>query len=172
MKLKFKVATENDILAITELVNNAYRPNSTLKGWTHESDLISGDRTNIEQIRSLFKAQSFLLLTLENDTLVSCVHLEIDGDFAYIGMLATNPQIQGLGYGKQMLEYAETFAKETFEVQRFVMKVLLIRKELLEFYLRRGYKVTDTTYDYPIGAGVGQPKVNNLKVGILEKVAF
>lgn len=171
MKLQFKVATENNIQAITELVNNAYRPTSTLKGWTHESDLISGERTNTEQIRSLFKAHSFVLLALINETLVSCVQVDIDGDCAQIGMLATNPKIQGLGYGKQMLEFAETFAKENFSVHRFVMKVLLIRKELLEFYFRRGYKATDTSYDYPIGAGVGQPKVNDLKVGMLEKMA-
>lgn len=172
MKLQLRVATLSDVQATSELVNNAYRPKSNLKGWTHESDLISGDRTGPDQIRSLFKAHSYVLLSLLNETVIACVHVEIEDDVAHIGMLATNPAIQGLGYGKQMLEFAETFSRKNFSVNKYLMKVLLARNELLEFYFRRGYKVTDTKYDYPIEAGVGQPMVNNLKVGVLEKVAI
>ena len=171
MNLQFKTATIEDAQAVAILVNSAYRPTGDIKGWTHESELISGERTNVEQVNSLVRDKSFVLVAVENGNIVACVHVEIHGLNAHIGMLATSPKIQGLGYGKEMLSYAENFASKNFSVTNYVMKVLLARKELLDFYIRRGYIKTDSTYDYPITAGVGSPKVTNLQVGVLEKVA-
>ncbi len=171
MNLKFKVATANDAQFISDLVNAAYRPTGSHKGWTHESELISGERTSPEQILSLFCKYSYVLLSLKNDKLVACIHVEIDGDCAILGMLATNPEFQGLGYGKKILAYAENFSSQKYSVYKYVMKVILSRSELLDFYIRRGYKVTNITYDYPVSAGVGIPKVTGLRVGVLEKLA-
>ena len=171
MNLQFKTASAKDAKAIVDLVNSAYRPTGDIKGWTHESELISGERTNVEQVSSLFRDNSYVLVAVENDNIVACVHLEIVALIALIGMLATSPDIQGLGYGKQMLSYAENFASKNFSVNKYEMKVLLARKELLAFYIRRGYITTGSTYEYPIFAGVGSPKVTNLQVGVLEKVA-
>ncbi|HPH06685.1 MAG TPA: GNAT family N-acetyltransferase [Methylotenera sp.] len=171
MKLQFKTASIEDAQAIALLVNRAYRPNGDVKGWTHESELISGERTNVEQVSSLFGDNSYILVAVENGNIVACVYLEIHGLSAHIGMLATNPELQGLGCGKQMLFYAEEFASKNFSVTKYVMKVLLARKELLDFYTRRGYIATGSTFEYPVSAGVGSPKVTNLQVGILEKMA-
>lgn len=171
MKLQFKTATIEDAQAITILVNSAYRPTDDIKGWTHESELISGERTHVEQVSRLFRDNSYVLVAVENDHIVSCVHLDIDGSSAHIGMLATHPELQGLGCGKQMLSYAEGFASKNFSVRKYVMNVLLARKELLAFYIRRGYIATGLTYEYPISANVGSPKVTNLQVGVLEKMA-
>lgn len=171
MNLQFKTATIEDAQAIAILVNSAYRPTGDIKGWTHESELISGERSNAKQVSSLVRDNSYVLVAVENGNIVACVHVEIHGLNAHIGMLATCPKIQGLGYGKEMLSYAENFASKNFSVTKYVMKVLLARKELLDFYIRRGYIKTDSTYDYPISAGVGSPKVTNLQVGVLEKVA-
>lgn len=171
MNLQFKTATIEDAQAVAILVNSAYRPTGDIKGWTHESELILGERTNIEQVCSLFRDNSYVLVAVENGNIVVCVHVEIHGLCAHIGMLATSPDIQGLGYGKQMLAYAENFASKNFSVTKYEMKVLSARKELLAFYIRRGYITTDTTYEYPISAGVGSPKVTNLQVGVLEKMA-
>ncbi|NOU40247.1 MAG: GNAT family N-acetyltransferase [Methylotenera sp.] len=171
MKLQFKTASIEDAQAIAILVNSAYRPTCDKKGWTHESELISGERTNIEQVSSLFRDNSYVLVAVENANIVACVHVEIHGLCAHIGMLATSPELQGLGCGKQMLSYAEGFARENYSVSKYVMNVLLARKELLDFYIRRGYKTTASTYEYPVSAGVGSPKVTNLQVGVLEKMA-
>jgi N-acetylglutamate synthase-like GNAT family acetyltransferase len=171
MNLQFKIATIEDAQAIATLVNSAYRPTGDIKGWTHESELISGERANIEQVCSLFHENSFILIAYNNN-IVACVHVEIIKDSAHIGMLATSPVIQGLGYGKQMLSYAEVFASQNFPVKKYVMKVLLARSELIAFYLRRGYILIEVTSDYPISSGVGSPKVDGLKVGVLEKIAL
>lgn len=171
MNLQFKTATIEDAQAITILVNRAYRPTGNVKGWTHESELISGERTNVEQVSSLFRDNSYVLVAVQNGSIVVCVHVEIHGLCAHVGMLATSPEIQGLGYGKEMLSYAEGFASKNFSVTKYVMNVLLARKELLAFYTRRGYITTGSTYEYPISAGVGSPKVTSLQVGVLEKMA-
>lgn len=170
MNLQFKTASAKEAKAIVDLVNSAYRPTGDIKGWTHESELISGERTNVEQVSSLFRDNSYVLVAVENGNIVVCVHVEIHGLCAHIGMLATSPEVQGLGYGKQMLSYAENFASKNFAVKKYEMKVLLARKELLAFYIRRGYITTGSTYEYPTTAGVGFPKVTNLQVGVLEKV--
>lgn len=170
MNLQFKTATVEYAQAINQLVNRAYRPTGDIKGWTHESELVSGERTSVEQVSSLFRDNSYVLVAVENGSLVACVHVEIHDLSAHVGMLATSPEIQGLGYGKQMLSYAEDFASQHFSVNKYVMKVLLVRKELLAFYNRRGYITTDSSYDYPAAAGVGSPKVTNLQVGVLEKM--
>lgn len=171
MNLHYKVATIEDAHAIASLVNRAYRPTDGVKGWTHESELVSGERANVEQVRSLFRDNSYLLVAVENENIVACVHIEIIALSAHIGLLATNPDLQGLGYGKLMLSYAEKFASKNYFVSKYEMKVLLARKELLAFYIRRGYITTGSTYEYPISDGVGSPKVTNLQVGVLEKMA-
>ncbi|MDP1615322.1 MAG: GNAT family N-acetyltransferase [Methylococcales bacterium] len=172
MNLQFKTATIEDAQVIAILVNSAYRPTGDIKGWTHESELISGERTNVEQVSSLFRDNSYVLVAVENGNIVACVHIEIHGTCAHIGMLATSPKIQGLGYGKEMLSYAEYFASKNFSVTKYVMKVLLARSELIAFYLRRGYILIEVTSDYPISSGVGSPKVDGLKIGVLEKIAL
>ncbi|PPD47046.1 MAG: GNAT family N-acetyltransferase [Methylotenera sp.] len=172
MNLQFKTATIEDAQAVAILVNSAYRPTGDIKGWTHESELISGERTNVEQVSRLFRDNSYVLMAVENANIVACVHVEIHGLCAHIGMLATSPDMQGLGYGKQMLSYAEDFASKNFSVTKYVMKVLLARSELIAFYLRRGYILIEVTSDYPISSGVGSPKVDGLKVGVLEKIAL
>ena len=102
--------------------------------------------------------------------MVACVHVKIADGCAHIGMLATRTETQGLGYGKQMLAYAERFACQNFSIEKFTMAVILARKELLAFYQRRGYSTTEIRHEYPLSAGVGFPKVAGLQVGILEKI--
>ena len=43
-------AGEQDIPALTSLVNSAYRGDSARKGWTHEADLLGGQRIDRQGI--------------------------------------------------------------------------------------------------------------------------
>jgi hypothetical protein len=45
MNLQSKTASIEYAQAIAILVNSAYRPTYNKKGWTHVSELISGERT-------------------------------------------------------------------------------------------------------------------------------
>ncbi|PPD50941.1 MAG: hypothetical protein CTY16_00715 [Methylobacter sp.] len=165
----FKIATSVDINNIVILVNQAYRP-ETAAGWTHENLLVSGSRIAAAQVLELILASdSRILLAYRQDALLACVHLKKAGSDCHIGMLAVEPSSQGAGVGKQLLAYAENYATSEWATATFVMAVLTARTELIAFYLRRGYQKTGKQMDYPLAAGVGTPRQQNLTLAILAK---
>lgn len=168
---QFRKATIIDVETIAKLVNNAYRPSTGISGWTHESDIVAGNRIDIPQIiETLSKKDSVVLLGLAGEIIIACVHVEKDSHNSYIGMLAVDPSLQAHGIGKNMLAHAEKYAQDHFNADKFVMAVVSARHELISFYQRRGYQKTGEIIEYPLDAGVGQPKLDNLKVEILEKL--
>jgi len=165
----FRTANKSDAKAIALLVNKAYRPETGTSGWTHESDLVSGNRASVGQVEeAISKPDSVILVGLNGSEIVACVHVEKDGSCCHIGMLAVNPKLQGLGAGKQMLAHAERYANENFCSEKFIMVVVSSRSELIAFYLRRGYQKTGTVQDYPRSAGVGTPKFSDIKTEVFE----
>lgn len=166
----FRIASESDALAIAELVNCAYRPRPDAAGWTHESDLVVGERTTPAQVTEIIKKQnSAVLLGLKNSEIVACVHIEKEETQSHIGMLAVKPDLQASGLGKQMLALGEKHATEAFGTNTFSLVVVSSRSELVAFYLRRGYQKAGSVMDYPLSAGAGTPKLPNLKIEVLEK---
>lgn len=166
----FRSANKCDAKAIAAVVNRAYRPEPGSGGWTHESDLVSGNRTSTTQvIEILKKPNSVILVGLNNSEIVACIHVEKEGGDSHIGMLAVNPTLQGTGAGKKMLSYAEEYATEVFGAEKFIMVVVSARINLISFYRRRGYKQTGSVMDYPLSAGVGIPRKQALKIEVLEK---
>lgn len=170
--LQFRTATTEDASAIAQLVNEAYRPEPGARGWTHEAELVAGNRTNAGQVQALIaKKSSVILLGLHDQDMVACVHLEKEGNDTHIGMLAVRPGLQGTGAGKNMLAYAEDYASHHFHAEKFVMVVVSLRKELLAFYLRRGYQQTGIVTPYPLDAEAGVPKLADLKIEVLHKAS-
>ena len=170
--LHFRVARVDDSSEIAQLVNEAYRPAPGMGGWTHESDLVSGKRISHEEVESLIKQEkSTVLVGVLGSMIVTCVHIESEGGNSYIGMLAVSPSLQGLGKGKEVLAHAEEYAVRNFSSNNFVMVVVAARTELVAFYLRRGYKKTGTTMQYPLDAGVGIPKFDALQIETLHKAS-
>jgi ribosomal protein S18 acetylase RimI-like enzyme len=169
MTPELRLACEADAKEIAALVNRAYRPSPQDAGWTHEANLVAGDRTTTEQVLSLFQEQSTILLLCLGPEIVACVHVQGSPSGAYIGMLATNPTLQAQGVGKQMLLHAETYAIDHFGALELKMSVLSSRPELLAFYERRGYVLTGEVEEYPMSAGVGQPMDPDTKVLSLAK---
>lgn len=167
----FRSARPDDAEAIAQLVNQAFRPRTGVAGWTHEAHLVAGDRIDPAQVlRALVADDTALLLGMAGDEIVACVQVELAGDSARIGMLAVATDRQGAGLGKAMLAYAEAHAVQRWQVEKFVMRVLSARAELLAFYLRRGYRRSGEVSDYPVNAA-GMPRTAGLKVEILEKGA-
>lgn len=50
MDVILREATPLDAADIVGLVNRAYRPSFENSGWTHERDLVAGNRTEHEQL--------------------------------------------------------------------------------------------------------------------------
>ena len=164
-----RIASKSDASEIAALVNKAYRPSPHERGWTHEADLVTGQRTSSEQVLSLFAPKSSILVLCQRSAIVACVHLQGGQSSVYIGMLATEPASQAQGLGKQMLFHAEQYAVEHFNATVFQMSVLSSRPELIAFYERRGYVRSGDVEEYPVSAGVGQPMVEGLQVEALVK---
>jgi ribosomal protein S18 acetylase RimI-like enzyme len=170
MPLELRIACEADAEDIAALVNRAYRPGPQEAGWTHEANLVSGDRTTVPQVLGMLQKPSTVLLLCDGANAVACVHVQgHPSDTAYIGMLATDPKLQAQGLGKQMLRHAEKYAAEHFKALAFKMSVLSSRPELLAFYERRGYVQTGEAEEYPLSAGVGQPLLSDMHLLLLAK---
>lgn len=167
----FGVAGPQHVASIVDLVNRAYRPTPGEAGWTHEAHLVSGVRTNAAQVAALIAASgSVVLIGREHARVVACVHVEAGEGGAQLGMLAVDPVSQGQGLGTRLLEFAEDHARETCSADRFLISVVARRAELVQFYLRRGYRETGRVLGFPDYAGV--PKEQDLELVELEKPAI
>ncbi|MEO6071006.1 MAG: GNAT family N-acetyltransferase [Chitinophagaceae bacterium] len=152
-------AKEKDVSEITHLVNGAYRGESSKKGWTTEADLLDGQRTDEEAIRLMLQKENSTLLVCKNELskVVGCVCLEKQGSAMYLGMLTVSPSLQGAGLGKFILMKAEEYAVDK-KATSIIMTVLTVRQELIDWYVRRGYKKTEEKKPFPEDSRFGIPK--------------
>src|SRR6266498_1882136 len=138
------VAAIADIPATRNLLNGAYRGESSLEGWTTEARLIAGNiRTDDSNLQKLIKQTGsvFLKYTNEANEIVGCVNLQQHDDKIYLGMFSVSPKLQGTGIGKQILQASEEYAKQV-KCGSIYMSVILVRNELIDWYQRHGYEDT------------------------------
>jgi ribosomal protein S18 acetylase RimI-like enzyme len=169
--LKFRHATRADVLAIVALVESAYRGDASRAGWTTEADLLDGQRTDADDVRSCVdRARSIVLLAERDHRLVACAHVAAEGGAGYFGMFSVTPALQGAGFGKHVLAEAERVVREDWQLHAMRMTVIDVRSELIAFYERRGYVRTGITKPFPYGdSRFGLPKRPDLRFEVLEK---
>lgn len=167
----FRAATLADVDAIVALVESAYRGESGLRGWTTESHLLDGRRTDAADVRALVeRAGSRILLAERDGRLVASCHVERQGDSGYFGMFAVDPIGQGGGLGKQVLAEAERIAREEWRCRGMRMTVIVQREELIAWYGRRGYRRTGEYQPFPYGdERFGIPRRDDLRFEVLRK---
>ena len=170
-ELTFRPATLTDIPALIALVTSAYRGDASKQGWTTEADMLDGQRIDAEALRhDIKRADSRILLALENGEVLACAHVAIEDGTGYFGMFAVSPDQQGSGVGKRMMAEAERLAREDWGLPGMRMTVIDIRDELIAFYERRGYARTGLKKPFPYGdERFGIPKRDDLRFEILEK---
>lgn len=169
--LSFRAATAADIPAVVALVESAYRGDSGRRGWTTESDLLDGPRTNKREVGLLLnQPDNRVLLAHDDGELVGCAHLRKKGGSCYFGMFAVNPERQRAGVGKRLIAEAERVAREELGCRQMEMTVISVRAELLDWYERRGYRRTGKTRPFPAGNGcAGFAKKIDLRFELLVK---
>jgi len=150
-------ANKADIAQLTLLVNSAYRGETSRKGWTTEADLFEGKRMSETILQQMMDAPQAVVYKYEAEgTIIGCVYLKNEGDDVYLGMLTVSPDVQAKGIGRQLLSFSEAAAKQWGAI-RIYMKVIDVRTELINWYLRHGYE--DTKQRIPFkGDGADVPK--------------
>lgn len=162
--LSIRTATLPDASQLQPLVQRAYRGEAARAGWTHEADLLKGERIGIDELTALIADPAERLLVAEDDGVpVGCVRVaDLGGGLAYLGLLAVEPARQAAGIGRVLIDAAEALARSTFGARRIEMTVIDRRAELIAYYQRRGYAPAGTR---PFPIAVEPP----LSMMVLEK---
>jgi ribosomal protein S18 acetylase RimI-like enzyme len=171
--LAFRFAHADDVPGIVDLVDSAYRGESSRAGWTTEADLLDGQRTDAEAICAVLAGSgSTMLLAEASGQLVGCCQLEQPRPRAeaYFGMFAVRPGGQGQGWGRQILAEAERLAHDDWSASTMVLSVLAQRPDLIAWYERRGFRRTGETRPFPYqNKRFGVPKRPDLSFVVLAK---
>lgn len=162
--VSFRFAKPGEARVIADLVNSAYRGDSSRAGWTTEADLLEGLRTDEAGVRKLIdEPDSMILLCVQREQIVGSVHLREENAGAYLGLFVVKPSMQGAGIGSMFMRAAEEIVRSEWGAKRMTMSVISVRHELIAFYQRRGYQRTGRTQPFPTDAGLSVALVQGLE---------
>lgn len=151
-------ATLDDIPALADLINRAYRGEAAHAGWTTEGHLLDGLRADAALLREMVAVPHTQFLKKEVDgALVGCVYLEPRGDAVYLSLLAVDPARQSQGLGQRLLLAAEAFTQR-LKRHQIKISVLEARPELLAWYERQGYQRLGQPVPFPSSTRFGRPR--------------
>lgn len=172
--LTIRKAVDADAPALLKLVNAAYRGDSSRAGWTTEADLVGDVRIVDAAVLEKINEPKGRLLVAYDDAgvLASCCEIRLSGvdSVGYFGMFAVDPQRQGGGIGRQVMDAAEKVAKEELGLARLEMTVIWTRHELLAWYERMGYNKTGEKRPFPYGDPTqGRPLRDDLYFEVIIK---
>ncbi len=156
MRFAFRLATAADLPALKTLVESAYRGDSARLGWTHEADLLFGERVSMADLAlAVGDADARVILCDVAGLLHGTVTITARaGDRAYLGMLCVDPRRQAGGLGRALIAEAEAVARRTFASTVMEMTVIAPRRDLIAYYIRRGYRETGERRPFPMATPV------------------
>jgi ribosomal protein S18 acetylase RimI-like enzyme len=142
----------DDLPRLHAVIERAYRGEEARAGWTHEADLLDGQRTDLATLQAILADETTqLLVAFDGDAPIGCVQVsDHGGSTGYLGLLCIEPRLQSAGLGRQLIAAAERHARDIFGADRMEMTVIENRAELIAYYERRGYAQTGERRDFPI----------------------
>jgi ribosomal protein S18 acetylase RimI-like enzyme len=166
---RIRAARRDEAEALAALVNSAYRGEGSRQGWTTEADLLDGTRVSVATVQALLADPECSLLVIGSERrLAGCVELRPSGAKLYVGMLTVAPDAQGRGLGGRLMDAAEARARDR-GFAALVMTVISVRRELIAWYVRRGFRPTGETHPFAFAdESFGLPK-QPLEFAVLEK---
>lgn len=185
-RLTFRYAHRGDAAAIVGMIERAYRGPEAAGKWTSEAGLLTGPRTDHDEVVALIdREDSRFILAEDDEKLMGCCLVQgvssdpapgpvysdtfgfpgyKDGkstaavNAAYFGMFAIDPDAHGGGLGKVVIAEAERRVAELWGVNQMVMTVINLRHELIAWYERRGYRQTGATLPFPFTETSGETR--------------
>jgi GNAT superfamily N-acetyltransferase len=126
--LYIRRAISSDKERLIELINAAYRVEDFFK---------YDDRVNEGEVEGYLN-QGLFFVGEDDAAVKACIHLEINANRAYFGLLSVDPSSQGKGWGKRMMEYVETEALK-HGCAYMDIQIVNVRPELPVYYGKYGY---------------------------------
>ena len=171
-EIKFRIAMDSDIAALHNLIEKAYRGETAKQGWTHEADLLGGQRTDSKALQEIIDdPEQVILMAMAAENMQGCVQLSrLANGCAYLGMLTVDPALQAAGLGKAILTESEHHVRQHWQSRAMEMSVIKQREELIAYYERRGYVRTGEQRPFPLDdPRFGLPKTDALEFTVLRK---
>ena len=165
-------ATAADIPVLHALVEAAFRGDSARGGWTHEADLLDGQRTDPAALGDAIAEPDKVILIAERDgEAIGCVQVgRVAPGLSTLGLLAVRPTRQAGGLGRTLVAAAEAHARDVHGSSRMEMTVIAARRELIAWYERQGYRATGEVRPFPMDdRRFGLPRVDTLSFAVLER---
>ncbi|KAI8816988.1 acetyltransferase, GNAT family protein [Fimicolochytrium jonesii] len=155
-KADIRPATLDDVDAIVATLNEAYRGDG---GWTTEAHLVQGDRAEPSEIIPLITSRPPTAGTLlvyhpsSSPQPLACVDVEIrPNSRGYFGLFAVRHALQGKGVGNLLMEAAfDKMREQGCTVAEIT--VIHVRKDIIAWYQRKGFVLTDRMENFPANAG-------------------
>jgi GNAT superfamily N-acetyltransferase len=129
VRLRIRPLRAEEREAARRLINEAY----LVERW-----LVDGDRLSEDEFRALESSGTFLAGVDDEGALRGCVFVKIDGERGYFGPLAVDPSAQQRGWGRQLVDAAESFAR-SHGSRAIELTIINLRTELPPFYRKLGY---------------------------------
>ena len=170
--INIRPAAPADLSALLALVQRAYRGEAARAGWTHEADLLDGQRTDADALGAALASPSErIVLAEEDEALIGCVQVtDKSAGLASLGLLSVDPARQAGGLGRRLIAAAEQAAREAFASTAVEMTVIAQRAELIAWYERRGYVRTGERRPFPLDdPRFGLPRTHDLAFVVLCK---
>ncbi len=133
--MQIRLAQVVDVGPLVTLINHAYRA---------EDFCIIGDRINAAGVEQMMSGGVFMVIDgASPGTLLGCVYCAINGQRAYLGLLAVSPVGQGRGTSRLLVAAVEQRARDAG--CNFVdLTVINVRENLFGFYGKFGFNPFDT----------------------------
>ena len=169
----YRFAAVEDVPAIVDLVQSAYRGERSRVGWTTEADLIDGQRIDGSMVTELLAKPDTYVLLAETDRIIGCCELTMHATHpgtAYFGMFAVAPTEQSSGFGRGLMEETEVAAVQVLGATAMELVTIHLRTDVIAMYQRRGFVLTGATYPFPYGdERFGRPLRDDLHLIELRK---
>ena len=137
-EIKYRLATADDTARVIAVVNAAFSI----------EDFLEGTRTDEARLAGMMEKGSILLAEDVAGKLLGSIYYELRGRRGYLGMLAVDPEVQGRGLSRKIVEVAEERLRAA-GCEDVEIIVLNMRPDLLPIYQRFGFVETGTTQFTP-----------------------
>jgi GNAT superfamily N-acetyltransferase len=174
MEPGFRLATTDDVDALVPLVQAAYRGEATTVTWTTETHLLGGQRVDRAMVHDAVTGPDGAVVVLTDTSsgaVVACCEVARPDERGHslLGMFAVDPERQASGLGRRTLAAGERLAVG-WGASTVELHVIDVRHELIDWYRRRGYVVTDERLPFPYGdPRYGEPRRDDLRFAVLRK---